>query len=368
MEPGQELAYYSQELYRRLRHYAEKRRHGYRHRGTLEEAAESILAERADRGFEAGGHFYGVWPRDLCFAAPGLATMGFDETVRETGGWLLQQLSDVFFTDFHGEYNAATPEEGVDTFPALVILLAESGGLEGPTAVDADALADLAALHRRKFFDEADGVVTGDGSSWWDSAAGPREAYNTALLLAAIERLESAGIETTYTGRSATVRDGLEGLWTGSYFAESRGSPTLACDANVVPLYFGLVGDERAKRIAAALDRLETDAGLRMRDRPFSYGDVHPFFVLHRDYHYHVWPWNSFMYATGLQRYGLEERAKREVERVEGVLRPYGNFLEVLTVEGEPYVKRGYASAEDFTVAAALWTQYRERTRTVDRV
>ncbi|MCU4741540.1 hypothetical protein OB955_10885 [Halobacteria archaeon AArc-m2/3/4] len=359
MELGPELSYYARELYRRLRHYTEKRRHGYRNRGTLEEAAESILAERADRGFEAGGHFYGVWPRDLCFSAPGLAAMGFDETVRKTGVWLLEQLSDVFYTDFHGEYNAATPGEGVDTFPALVILLAESGGLEGNTAVDTDALADLAALHRRKFFDEEDGVVTGNGSSWWDSAEGPREAYNTALLLAAIERLEAADIETTYTGHSTAVRDGLDRLWTGSYFAESRDSATLACDANVVPLYFGLVGDDRAERIATSLDRLETEAGLRMRDRPFSTDDVHLFFLLHTDYHYHVWPWNSFMYAIGLQRYGLEERARREVERVEGVLRPYGNFLEVLTVEGEPYVKRGYASAEDFTVAAALWTQYR---------
>ncbi|RQG97934.1 hypothetical protein [Natrarchaeobius chitinivorans] len=346
--------YYCRELGRRLSHYVERRRNGYRHLGSLERAAETILADRADRGFEAGGHFRGVWPRDLCFGARGLSDAGYGEAVGDTGEWILDRLSDVFYTDFHDGYNAATPAEGVDTFPALVVLLAESGRLE----TRPDAVADLAALHRRKFVDDS-GFVTGNGSSWWDSAAHPREAYNTAMLLAAVERLEARGIETTFTGESDRIREKLRSrLWNGTYFDEHWGSSTLACDANVVALYFGLLEDDRAASVVDALERLETPYGIRMRERPFSHTAVHPFFLLHRDYHYHVWPWNGFMYAIGLARYGFEERARREVDRLERLLEPYGNFLEVCTLAGEAYVKRGYASASEFTVAAALWREY----------
>ena len=364
MEFGQEVAYYTRELYRRVRYYVAKRRHGYRYRGSLEDAADRILTERATHGFEAGGHFRGVWPRDLCFAAPGMVAAGHADAVRETGEWLISQLSSVFYTDFHGEYNAATPREGVDTFPALVILLAECGTLEDRS----DAVSDLASVYAEKFVDDETGLVTGAGSSWWDSATAPREAYNTAMLLAAIERLERAGVETALTGRASDVRDGLSTLWNGRFFAENRDSSVLACDANVVPLYFELVSDEQAQRIATSLEHLETDHGLRMRARKFSLREVHPFFLFHSDYHYHVWPWNSFVYANGLARYGLEGRAEREVERVERALRPYGNFLEVLRLDGKPYMKRGYASAEDFTVAAALWVEYGRRVATSGRV
>lgn len=354
MKRGSTVRYYGRELWRRVAHYAAKRRHGYRDYGSLERAADRILAARAERGLESGGHFHGVWPRDLCFAARGLSAAGYDDVVGDTGRWLVDQLSDVFFTDFHGEYNAATPAEGIDTFPTLVILLAEAGRLRE----HADAVADLAARHRERFVDDETGIVAGSGSSWWDSATAPREAYNTAMLLAAVERLEARGVETTFTGQANRIRRGLDGLWNGDYFDEHRGSSVLACDANVVPLYFGLVDEDRARSIASALETLETPNGLCLRERPFTPSEVRPFFVLHRDYHYHVWPWNSFVYANGLERYGLDERARREVTRIERVMAPYGNFLEVLTLAGEPYVKRGYASAEDFTVAAALWVEY----------
>ncbi|RQG98703.1 hypothetical protein [Natrarchaeobius oligotrophus] len=346
--------YYARELGRRLAQYADKRRNGYRHFGSLERAAETILEARAAGGFRAGGHFRGVWPRDLCFAARGLVAAGYEDETGDVAAWLLEQVSNVFYTDFHGEYNAATPAEGVDTFPALVILLAETGRLEER----ADAVADLASRHREKFVDGA--FVDGNGSSWWDSAAHPREAYNTAMLLAATERLEKAGVETTFTGESAAIRDELcARLWNGTHFDERRGSSTLACDANVVALYFGLLSDERAGTVVDALERLETPRGVRMRERPFSPTDVHPFFLFHRDYHYHVWPWNSLLYAIGLDRYGYRERARRESRRLDCLLRPYGNFLEVCTLSGDPYVKRGYASAGQFTVAAALWTERR---------
>ncbi|WP_049927032.1 MGH1-like glycoside hydrolase domain-containing protein [Halopiger goleimassiliensis] len=348
--------YYARELRRRLAHYVEKRREGYRDRGPLERAASDILAERADRGFEAGGHFRGIWPRDLCFAARGLCAAGYGEVVGETAAWLVEQIEDVFYTDFHDRFHAATPAEGVDTFPALVLLLAETDRLDDHPGT----LRDLAALHREKFVDAENGLVTGSGSSWWDSAAAPRETYDTATWLAAIERLEAHGIETVVTGESERVREALfDRLWNGSYFDERRDSSVLACDANVVPLYLGLLDDDRAAAVVDSLERLATPYGPRMRDRPFSPGEVHPFFLLHRDYHYHVWPWNSLMYAIGLRRYGYDARARREMDRLVGLLAPYGNFLEVCTLEGTPYVKCGYASAEDFTVAAALWTEYR---------
>ncbi|MEY7848493.1 hypothetical protein AB7C87_04735 [Natrarchaeobius sp. A-rgal3] len=345
--------YYGQELARRLTHYLDKRRNGYRHFGSLAEAAETVLADSAEVGFEAGGHFRGVWPRDLCFAAGGLSTAGYGEAVGETGEWLLEELSDVFYTDFHERYNAATPAEGVDTFPALVVALDEAGRLEA----NENAVADLAALHREKFVE--DGFVAGNGSSWWDSAARPREAYNTAMLLAASERLESRDVETTFTGQSDRIRETLHSrLWNGEYVDERRGSSTLACDANVVALYFGLLPDERAASVVEALSTLETPYGIRMRKRPFSRREVHPFFLFHREYHYHVWPWNGFLYAIGLARYGYDERSRAEMARLERLLEPYGNFLEVCTADGKPYVKRGYASAEEFTVAAALWIEY----------
>ncbi|WP_440770665.1 MGH1-like glycoside hydrolase domain-containing protein [Natronorubrum sp. DTA28] len=369
METVRTGRYYARELHRRLAHYVEKRRYGFRDHGSLERAAETILATRAERGFEAGGHFRGVWPRDLAFSARGLSAAGYEEAVAETGRWLVDQLSDssVFYTDFHDRFHAASPAEGVDTFPALVLLLAECGCLRE----HADAVADLAAVHRKRFV--TGGLVVGSGSSWWDSVAGPREAYNTAMLLAAVERLEERSIETAFTGESDAIRAALYSqLWNGRYFDERRGAAhgsgdrrnrdddrsVLACDANVVPLYLGVVDDDRAAAIVSSLDRLETPFGLVMRAEPFSHAAVHPFFLLHRDYHYHVWPWNSLMYAVGLRRYGYDDRARREIERVEALLEPYGNFLEVCTLEGEPYVKRGYASAEDFTVAAALWTEY----------
>ncbi|AGB37991.1 glucosidase family protein [Natronococcus occultus] len=355
---GSSLRYYTRELRRRLAHYAEKRRRGYRRAGSLADAADRVLAKRADRGLESGGHFQGVWPRDLCFAARGLAAAGYDAVVADTAATLLAELSDAdaFYTDFHPGYNAATPAEGVDTVPALVLALDAVGRLDD----HADVVAELAARHRERFVE--DGLVTGSGSSWWDSAAAPREAYNTAMWLAALEALERRGLETG-DANAATVRERLDTLWNGRYFDERRGDAALACDANVVPLYLGLVDDERARSIVDVLATLETPTGLCMRERPFGYGEVHPFFLLHRDYHYHVWPWNSLMYANGLARYGLAERARREVDRIERVMAPYGTFLEVLTLEGEPYVKRGYASAEEFTVAAALWREFADRPR-----
>lgn len=357
---GPDLRYYVLEGGRRLRHYVATRLWGYPDRGSPSEAAAWILAERAGSGFAAGGHFRGVWPRDLCFAAPGFHTAGYVDVLRDTGDWLVEVLleSGVFVTDVHEEYVAATPAEGVDTFPALVILLDEADRL----TANEGAIRSLAAHHRRRFFDDDRSIVTGNGSAWWDSAASARETYNTAMLLAAVERLRDRAIETTYTASAAEIRDGLlTELWTGTHFAEHRDSTVLACDANVVPLYFDLVDDDRARSIIRSLDQLETGYGLRMRERPFSRDEVHPFFVLHRDYHYHVWPWNSFMYALGAHRYGFRRRARRECERVESVLREYGTFLEIVTLSGEPYARRGYASAGDFTVAAALWTELNER-------
>lgn len=362
MAGRRDLRYYPVELVRRLRHYTQKRVRGYARYESLEEAAETILAERASRGFRAGAHFQGVWPRDLCFAARGLTAAGYGDPLRTTAIDLLRRIAadGTFYTDVHDRFGAATPAEGVDTFPALVLLLDQTGGIE-PYG---EGIGSLAALHRKRFFDRSASIVGGAGSSWWDSAAAPRETYNTVLLLAAVERLEDRGVSTVYTGRSGPIRSGLiDKLWNGRFFDEHRGSSVKACDANVVPLYLGLVNDERAGRIVDALESLRTDHGLRMRERPFTAGEVHPFFLLHRDYHYHVWPWNSFMYANGLARYGFDRRAEREAERVERRLRPYGNFLEVLDLDrgGRAYTKRGYASAEDFTVAAALWTEYRLR-------
>ncbi|ELY89121.1 hypothetical protein C483_14260 [Natrialba hulunbeirensis JCM 10989] len=355
MGPLSATRYYSRELSRRLAHYARVRRHGYPDHGSLEQAAETILAERAAGGIESGGHFHGVWPRDLCFAARGLVTAGYQETVATTGDWLVSQLSNVFYTDFHTDasVNAATPAEGVDTFPALVLLLAEADRLE----YHAESIATLAALHDRKFVDSNRGLVTGAGSSWWDSAAAPREAYNTALLLAAARVLESREIPTVFTGRSAALREGLGRLWNGSYFDERRGSSVLACDANVPVLYFGLVEPSVAETIVNSLGVLETPNGLRLRGASFSPREVHPFFLLHRDYHTQIWPWNSFAYAVGLRRYGFDARARREVERVERCLAPVGTFLELYRVTGKPYVKRGYAAVGDFMVAAALWRE-----------
>ncbi|NGM70780.1 hypothetical protein G6M89_17535 [Natronolimnobius sp. AArcel1] len=358
MEPVRTGRYYTRELVRRLAHYATIRRNGYHDHGSLEQAATTILAERAAGGFEAGGHFDGVWPRDLCFGARGIVAAGYGDVLADTADQLVAELADAetFYTDFHPSRNAATPAEGADTFPALVCLLAATGGLQA----HADAIVSLAERHRERFVDERTGLVTGTGSGWWDSAARAREAYNTAMLLAAVVRLEEAGLETTFTGDSSWIRDALDSqLWNGDYFDEHRDSETLACDANVVPLYFRLVDDDRAASIVDALGGLERSNGLCLRAQPFSHGAVHPFFLLHRDYHYHVWPWNSFMYAIGLEQYGFEDRAKRELERVERVLGRYGTFLECYTLAGEPYVKRGYASAGHFTVAAALWTEYR---------
>lgn len=350
-----ELLYYPSVLVRRLRHYVKKRIEGYTDRGSLEAAAEEILTARAERGFRAGSHFPGIWPRDLCFAARGLTAMGFGEKLRAAAEFMIQQIEDTFYTDFHDEFNAATPAEGVDTFPALVVILDEAGGLKAY----AEDVSALAALHREKFFDEETRIVTGAGSSWWDSSAYPREAYNTAMLLTAAERLEENGVNTTYTALSGDIRDGfMDCLWNGGFFDEARGSSVKACDANVVPLYFGLVDDDTAGSIVSALADLETETGLKMREKPFTLREVHPAFLLHPDYHYHVWPWNSFMYANGLKRYGFAESANREVKRIERRLQPYGNFLEVLHLNGSAYVKWGYASAEDFTVAAALWVEY----------
>lgn len=351
-----ELWHYATVLSRRLSHYAEKRIYGYSQRGSLDVAAESILTERVATGFRAGSHFPGVWPRDLCFAARGVVAAGFADELRAAAEFALGRLDETFYTDFHAKYDAATPAEGVDTFPALVVVLDETDALDA----HADRVAELAALHRRKFFDPELGIVTGAGSSWWDSAAHPREAYNTAMLLTAIERLARAGIETPYSGGIERIRSALVNqLWNGRAFDEHRESSAVACDANVVPLYFGLVDDVRAASIATTLDSLATPMGLKMRHRPFTLREVRPVFLLHRDYHYHVWPWNSLLYANGIRRYGFEERADREVECIERRLRPYGNFLEVLSLDGGAYCKRGYASAEDFTVAAALWTEYR---------
>ena len=352
-------AYYARELLARLRQYGRARVRGdhyrRRDRDSLEDAAAEIVEKRAASGFRPGAHFTGIWPRDLCFSAPGIVARGFESELRAVGEWLVRRFDDVFFTEVRREYGAAVPTEGVDTFPALVMVLATCDRL----ASHAEALAGLAALHRRTFFDEETMLVTGEGCGWWDSAAAPREAYNTAMLLAALERLECAGVETTYSGALESVRTAWrDRLWTGEYVAERRDSSVLACDANVVPLYFGLVSDARAQSIVDALETLETERGCLMRARPFTVTEVHPFFLLHRDYHYHIWPWNSLLYAIGARKYGFDARARREVARLERTLRPYGTFLEVYTLEGKPYVKRGYAAADEFTVAAALWSEY----------
>lgn len=352
-------AYYGRELSRRLRNYWRVRLVGYPDHGSLEDAAATIVATRAAQGFRPGGHFQGVWPRDLCFGAPGILARGYGDQLQAVADWLVSRLDDVFFTDVRADYGAAVPEEGVDTFPALVILLAACDRL----GAHRHRIAELTAVHRERFFDPVSGLVAGEGSGWWDSASDPREGYNTAMLLAAVERLETAGIETVYGSPDRLRGAWLDALWTGEYVAERRGSAVLACDANVVPLYFGLVSEPRARSIADSLTVLETERGCKLRAKPFAVGEVHPFFALHRDYHYHVWPWNSLLYAIGLERYGLGERAEREVARVERTLGEYGTFLELYTVEGDPYVKRGYAAVGDFLVAAALWIQYRERTR-----
>ncbi|MFP9190763.1 hypothetical protein [Natronosalvus vescus] len=355
---GAPVGYYTRELHRRVAHYWRVRRHGYPDHGSLETAADEIISRRADGGFRSGGHFRGLWPRDLCFSATGLLESGFCEELHAAVEWLLARYDGTFFTDVQSDYAAAVPSSGVDTFPALVIVLDAVDELEN----HASHVETLAVHHRDRFFDEETGLVSGHGSGWWDSAADPRTAYNTAMVLAALERMADAGIESAYTASRERIRAAWIGrLWTGEYFAEHADSTVLACDANVVPLYFGLLESSRARSVATALRTLETGRGIVLRERPFSIREVHPFFALHRDYHYHVWPWNSFVYAIGLARYGFLERANQEVERVERTLERYGTFLESYTLEGEPYVKRGYAAAGDFTVAAALWTQFRSR-------
>lgn len=347
--------YYPAVAQRRLGHYLTRRRHGYTDRGSLERAATTILAARARHGFRAGSHFPGIWPRDLCFAANGLVAAGYGEELGQVGADILGRIDDTFYTDFHPTVSVATPAEGVDTFPAIVLLLDAADRLQE----HAPPLARLARLHRRKFFADDQYLVTGAGSSWWDSAAKPRETYNTVMLLAATRRLRAKGVKTTYTSMDTAIDEALDReLWNGTCFDEHRGSDVIACDANVVPLYLGIVDEWRADRIVSALDSLRTRNGLRMREQVFSPREVRPFFLFHRDYHCHLWPWNSYMYAIGLERYGYSHAAAREVACIERRLREIGNFVEVLTADGRPYIKRGYAAAEDFTVAAALWTEY----------
>lgn len=349
------LRYYPRVGGRRLAHYVERRRFGYDDYGTLADAASVILS--TERGFCAGSQYPGVWLRDLAFAAPALIERGQRDAVRATAETMLDTIDATFHTDFRDDRAIPTPAEGSDTFPALVLLLDELDVL----GEHGSALSTLAALHREKFYVAERGIVGGRGSAWWDSATGSREAYNTAMLLDACDRLAAQGIETRYTADYAAISDGLHALWNGSYFNERRESDVLACDANVIPLYLGLVSDGQAESIANSLERLETDRGLGMRERPFSHREIRLPFLLHRDYHYHIWPWNSFAYAIGLAQYGFDTRAEAEVERVERQLARFGNFLEVLHRDGGPYRKRGFASAQDFLVAAALWVEYQQR-------
>lgn len=347
--------YYPRVTARRLAHYAERRLHGYDHLGSLPTAAAAILSP--SRGFRAGSHYEGAWIRDLAFAAPAIVRSGHEPDLRRLAERILDFLDDTFYTDIRETAAIPTPAEGIDTFPAVVILLDELDML----AQHEDQLLELSALHRERFYHGRAGIVEGLGSAWWDSVRGSRETYNTAMLLAAHERLEARRIDSAYADTTADLWHGLDSLWNGTYFAERRGSSVLACDANVIPLYFELLSDARAASIVAALERLETDRGLRMRERPFAYREIRLPFLLHRDYHYHVWPWNSFAYANGLAAYGYHQRADAEVGRIEARLERYGNFLEILHLDGGPYIKRGYASAQDFLVAAALWTEYHAR-------
>lgn len=108
--------------------------------------------------YRRGGHFDGVWPRDLCFGARGIVAAGYGDVLADTADQLVAELADAetFYTDFHPSRNAATPAEGADTFPALVCLLAATGGLQA----HADAIVSLAERHRERFVDERTGLVT----------------------------------------------------------------------------------------------------------------------------------------------------------------------------------------------------------------
>lgn len=355
---GPPMRYYPAVGLRRLRHYLAVRLRGYPNYGDLATAADIILDQQAANGFSAGSHFTGVWARDLAFAAPGIVSVGHGDTLRRVAHHMVAGIEDIFFTDFYANYHVATPAEGVDTFPSLVLILDAVGDLRA----HACDLARLAALHREKFFDEDRYLITGRGSGWWDSATEPRVAYNTSMLAAGAARLERAGVETTYTGASNALQSGMnEALWNGEYYDERPGSSVLSADANVIPLYFSLVDQAKADTIVSALESLVTQYGMRMRAQPFTRDEVHWPFSFHTDYHSCIWPWNSFMCAIGFSAYGYHARADAEVERIEATLRKFGNFLEVLTEDGTPYIKRGYASASDFTVAAALWREYLDR-------
>ncbi len=356
MDSTKELKYYSKEFFRKTGHYIDKKINGYQNHGDLKTAAHTILNKENGK-YNAGSHFRGIWPRDICFSAQGIKSNGDREKLAEISSEFTERIENVFYTDFHEEFAVAAPREGVDTFPAIVVAMDEAGILTEYH----EELKKLAELHRDKFYNEENNIVDGNGSSWWDSAKHPRETYNTAMLLAALERLQQADIDTTYTDKKQEITRGIiDCFWNGKYFDENRYSSVLASDANVVPLYFGLLDKDKAHSIVNSLSRLETKHGIHMREKPFTLGEVDSVFFLHRDYHYPIWPWNNFMYTNGLKRYGFTEKAEKEMNRVESLLKRYGNFLEVMTLEGEPYMKRGFASAEGFTVAAALWLEYHE--------
>ncbi len=226
----------------------------------LEGVIEACWAK--DHYNASGGHFRQAWTRDLGFAAPSLAKLGYRDRLHAGLGWML----DVWRAQGHVTttiVGLGWPRDiwtyGADSLPLLLHSLraAEADDL---VAAHVDWLQRDAEDYVRTVVDPVTGLVRDDRtfSTHRDTVRVRSTAYANAMVLLLDRHLRETGWFPSPVPDGAVDRF-VEAFWRGDRFVDRADGDEVTGDGTVAPFFFEVVPD--ALGLRAALDAAR-EAGL----------------------------------------------------------------------------------------------------------
>lgn len=203
----------------------------------------------------SAGHFRQAWTRDLGFAAPSLARLGYQQRLHAGLGWMLdvwREKGHVTTTIVGLRWPRDIWTYGADSLPLL---------LHSLRAAEAD---DLVATHRdwlqrdaeeyvRTVVDPVTGLVRDDRtfSTHRDTVRVRSTAYANAMVLLLDRHLRETGWFPSPVPDGAVDRF-VEAFWRDDRFVDRTDGEEVTGDGTVAPFFFEVVPDELGLR--AALD------------------------------------------------------------------------------------------------------------------
>jgi glycogen debranching enzyme len=209
-------------------------------------------------------------------------------------------------------------------------------------------------------------------ADWMDSIMKRPKIFNiNVMYLAGLRAYEALAREVGQPARAdeaaahaTTVEARLQAVfWNRRYFVDWVHGPRtggFSSDGNVAAIFFGVAGEDQARRIIAYIvgRGLDRDTPLRTCDPVYPWWQVYPMYYLAGIPDYHrtlIWPWLGTLNALNKARLGDRAAAVRDLEQIGSWYVRTGAVNEVYLPTGLPVSRRSYSSEVPFAWNAASY-------------